>query len=101
MRSVPLVDAETGVTPVHGRYFQLSSDFHQFVGNHNEYYRDALRYLGCIQMKELDDAERKTIAFALSLAALLGESVYNFGELLQHPDQQVRAAGLSLASMTC
>ena len=81
----PLVDAETGVTPIHGRYFQLSSDFHQLVGNHNEYYRDALRYLGCIKLSDLDPQEHKKMAFALSLAALLGDSVYNFGELLQHP----------------
>ncbi len=29
--------------------------------------------------------ERVTLAFDLSLAALLGDGVYNFGELLGHP----------------
>ena len=81
----PLIDAETGVTPVHSRYFHLSSDYHQIVGNHNEYYRDALRYLGCIQLSDLETEELQSIAFALSLAALLADGVYNFGELLQHP----------------
>lgn len=80
----PLVDAETGVTPVHGRYFQLSSDFHQFMGNHNNYYRDALRYLGCIDLSEQDPNDLKQRAFALSLAGLLGDEIFNFGELLQH-----------------
>lgn len=80
----PLVDAETGVTPVHGRYFQLSSDFHQFMGNHNNYYRDALRYLGCIDLSQQDPEDLKKRAFALSLAGLLGDGVFNFGELLQH-----------------
>lgn len=80
----PLVDAEAGVTPVHGRYFQLSSDYHQTVGNHNAYYRDGLRYLGCIDMASQSTESLKSMAFALSLAALLGDSVYNFGELLQH-----------------
>jgi 26S proteasome regulatory subunit N9 len=81
----PLVDAETGVTPVHGRYFQLSSDYHQKVGNHNDYYRDCLRYLGCIDLTSKSTESLKGMAFALSLAALLGDSIYNFGELLQHP----------------
>ena len=81
----PLVDAETGVTPIHGRYFQLSSDYHQMVGNHNDYYRDCLRYLGCIDIQSQPLDSLKKMAFALSLAALLGDLVYNFGELLQHP----------------
>ena len=46
----PLIDAETGVTPIHGRYFQLASDYHLLSGNHNEYYRNALRYLGCTDL---------------------------------------------------
>lgn len=80
----PLVDAETGVTPIHGRYFQLSSDYHLQVGNHNDYYRDCLRYLGCIDLASQSVDVLKQMAFALSLAALLGDSVYNFGDLLQH-----------------
>lgn len=81
----PIVDEDTGITPVHGRYFQLSSDYHQKVGNHNEYYREALRYLGCIKIEEVPVEELKERSFALALAALLGDSIYNFGELLQHP----------------
>ncbi|KAI1297199.1 26S proteasome non-ATPase regulatory subunit 13 [Halotydeus destructor] len=81
----PLVDEEPGVTPVHGRFFQLSSDYHLLMGNHNEYYREALRYLGCTKLEDESKAATKKRAFALALAALLGESVFNFGELLQHP----------------
>lgn len=81
----PLVDAETGVTAVHGRYFQLSSEFHQLMGDHNQYYRDALRFLGCVDMESQPRDLLKNMAFALSLAALLGDNVFNFGELLQHP----------------
>ena len=81
----PIIDQEAGVTPVHGPYFQLSSDYHQLIGNHADYYRNALRFLGCTNLEEepVEDLERR--AFALSLAALLGDSIFNFGELLQHP----------------
>jgi len=80
-----LIDDETGVTPVHGRFYQLSSDYHQLVGNHCDYYRDALRYLGCCKEDDEDEETKAKRAFTLSLAALLGESIFNFGELLQHP----------------
>lgn len=81
----PVIDAETGVTPVHGRYFQLASDYYQKVGNHCEYYRNSLRYLGCTDLKDEEESDLKHRAFALALAALLGETIFNFGELLQHP----------------
>ena len=84
-----LIEEETGITSVHSRYYRLSSDYHQKVGNHCEYYRDALRYLGCQvpgQVQEVEDPQiQAQRAFTLSLAAILGESIFNFGELLQHP----------------
>jgi len=81
----PIVNEDTGVTPIHGRYFQLSSDYHLLMGNHNEYYREALRYLGCTKIEDENPQDLKQRSFALALAALLGDSVFNFGELLQHP----------------
>ncbi|XP_054707398.1 26S proteasome non-ATPase regulatory subunit 13-like [Uloborus diversus] len=80
-----MIDAMDGITTVHGRYYQLSSDYHQINGQHAQYYRDALRYLGCTSLDDIDLEEKKSRAFTLSLAALLGEGVYNFGELLAHP----------------
>lgn len=43
------------------------------------------RYLGCIDINTLTKAEQEQHAFFLGLAALLGEGVYNLGELLAHP----------------
>ncbi|XP_043561647.1 26S proteasome non-ATPase regulatory subunit 13 isoform X2 [Chiloscyllium plagiosum] len=74
-----------GVTSVHGRFYDLSSKYYQIVGNHASYYKDALRFLGCIDIKDLPVAEHQERAFTLGLAGLLGEDVYNFGELLMHP----------------
>lgn len=43
------------------------------------------RYLGCIDLNTLTSAEQEQHAFFLGLAALLGEGIYNIGELLAHP----------------
>uniref|UniRef100_A0A8C9SHD7 26S proteasome non-ATPase regulatory subunit 13 n=1 Tax=Scleropages formosus TaxID=113540 RepID=A0A8C9SHD7_SCLFO len=74
-----------GVTSVHGRFYDLSSKYYRIIGNHAAYYKDALRYLGCVDAKDLPEAEQQERAFTLGLAGLLGEGVYNFGELLMHP----------------
>lgn len=74
-----------GVTTVHSRFYELCSNYHQVLGNHNEYYKDALRYLGCTDIADIPVDEQQERAFYLGLAGLLGNEVYNFGELLQHP----------------
>ncbi|KAE8607032.1 hypothetical protein XENTR_v10010976 [Xenopus tropicalis] len=74
-----------GVTSVHSRFYDLSSKYYQTIGNHASYYKDALRFLGCTDHKELSVSEQQDRAFTLGLAGLLGDGVYNFGELLMHP----------------
>uniref|UniRef100_A0A8I5NG40 Proteasome 26S subunit, non-ATPase 13 n=1 Tax=Papio anubis TaxID=9555 RepID=A0A8I5NG40_PAPAN len=72
-----------GVTSVHSRFYDLSSKYYQTVGNHASYYKDALRFLGCVDIKDLPVSEQQERAFTLGLAGLLGEGVFNFG--LMHP----------------
>jgi len=79
-----LLDTLDGVTTVHGRFYDLSSSYSKVTGSFNDYYRDALRLLGCMDIKQFPEQELKERAFNLSLAALLGNEIYNFGELLAH-----------------
>lgn len=58
--------------------------FYRIQGDHAQYYRTALRYLGCIDLDTLTEEVKVQHAFFLGLAALLGEGVYNLGELLAH-----------------
>ena len=75
-----------GVGKVHAHYYLLATELHKTEGNHANYYRAALRYLGCSDLEaDLSKEEQQSHAFHLSLAALLGKDVYNFGELLAHP----------------
>lgn len=78
------LDNADGVTAVHGRFYLLASQYYRTQGDHAQYYRTALRYLGCIQLETLSKDVKHQHAFFLALAALLGEGVYNLGELLAH-----------------
>ena len=76
------LDKKDGVGPVHGRFYLLASNYYRQQGKHAEYYRTALRYLGCVNLDDLSFKEQMQHAFFLGLAALLGEGVYNLGELV-------------------
>ncbi|OON16419.1 PCI domain protein, partial [Opisthorchis viverrini] len=73
-----------GVTCVHSRFYQLSSRYYQVTAQHADYHREALRFLGCVNLSDLSREEQHAWAFSVGLAAILGEGVYNFGELLTH-----------------
>ena len=49
------------------------------------YYRAALQYLCYVTVEDLPEDERVALARDISLAALLGESIFSFAELLLHP----------------
>ena len=78
------VDALDHVTSTHGEFYKLSSHYYRRLGNHAQFYRDTLRFLGCTDYEQMPLAERTEVAFAVGVAALLGDGIYNFGELLEH-----------------
>ncbi|XP_046673427.1 26S proteasome non-ATPase regulatory subunit 13 isoform X2 [Homalodisca vitripennis] len=80
-----IMDDADGITSVHGRYYLLASQYYRLQGKHAEYYRTALRYLGCVELADMSKSDQVQHALFLGLAALLGEGVYNLGELLAHP----------------
>jgi len=80
-----LLDDVEGVGRVHAQYYLLATELYKVKGDHADYYRAALRFLGCSELSDLTLEEQQSHAFHLSLAALLGKGIYNFGELLAHP----------------
>lgn len=48
-----MLDTIDGVTSVHGRFYELASSYHKLMGNHADYYRDALRFLGCTELSDI------------------------------------------------
>uniref|UniRef100_A0AC34FD12 26S proteasome non-ATPase regulatory subunit 13 n=1 Tax=Panagrolaimus sp. ES5 TaxID=591445 RepID=A0AC34FD12_9BILA len=79
------VDDLVGVTPVHAPFYKVSATYLKEIGDFAGYYREALRYLGCEDAQKLTKEEKHVQAMLLGFAALLGEDIYNFGELLAHP----------------
>ena len=49
------------------------------------FYQSAVQYLAFINVEELDLESRTRLAVDIGLAALLGDAIYGFGELLLHP----------------
>ncbi|KAI0382589.1 hypothetical protein F5Y04DRAFT_252952 [Hypomontagnella monticulosa] len=72
-------------TKVHAAFYEVNANYYQAQADFASYYRNALLYLACIDLSSLSPAERKARAYDLGIAALVSDSIYNFGELLQHP----------------
>jgi 26S proteasome regulatory subunit N9 len=72
-------------TIVHAAFYDANASYYQRKMDFTNYYRTALLYLACIDLSSLDEDERYRRAFYLSVAALISNSIYNFGELLLHP----------------
>ena len=63
----------------------VSSLYFRAVSDYAEFYRSSLMYLSFVSSDSLPDDFKRTMAIDISLSALLGEHVYTFGQLLQHP----------------
>lgn len=49
------------------------------------FFTSALQFLGYAPHEQIPLEEREGLAFNMGAAALLGEKIFNFGELIQHP----------------
>ncbi|PNY26730.1 26S proteasome regulatory subunit rpn9 [Tolypocladium capitatum] len=72
-------------TVVHAAFYDANASYYQRKMDFANYYRTALLYLACIDLSSLSAEERHRRAYYLSVAALVSNSIYNFGELLLHP----------------
>ncbi|GAU98544.1 hypothetical protein RvY_09676 [Ramazzottius varieornatus] len=73
------------VSLAHPQFYELSSEYYRLCGTYAEYFREALKFLGCVNLEKLSSEERRIKAERLAIAAVLGEGIYSFGELLVHP----------------
>lgn len=80
------LDSMTDVDPsVHASFHWVSSQYYKSRQEFAEFYKSALMYLAYTSVDTLSEPFKLDLAFDLSLAALLGDNIYNFGELLSHP----------------
>jgi 26S proteasome regulatory subunit N9 len=70
---------------VHASFYKVNADYFSSKEDYTSYYRNSLLYLACISDSDLSPKEREHRAYNLSIAALVSDTIYNFGELLLHP----------------
>ncbi|KAL1956211.1 hypothetical protein VTO42DRAFT_7558 [Malbranchea cinnamomea] len=70
---------------VRAAFYKVNADYYHAKLEFASYYRNALLYLACIDIEDLTPEDCAARAYDLSIAALVSDSIYNFGELLLHP----------------
>ena len=81
------LDVFESIAEVNALYYLAWAEYYKKRNNFTEYYYNCLLYLACIPdlSSTVSIERRQSIAYDLGVAALLGDKIYNFGELLQHP----------------
>ena len=82
-----MLDTFKSVEPmVHASFYRVCGNYHKAKAEYADYYRNYLLFLACINVDaEMSKEEQVQCAHDLGISALLGDSIYNFGELLLHP----------------
>ncbi|EEP80584.1 conserved hypothetical protein [Uncinocarpus reesii 1704] len=70
---------------VHASFYKVNADYYHAKLEFASYYKNALLYLACVDVEDVTPEERAARAYDLSIAALVSDTIYNFGELLLHP----------------
>ncbi|KAL5542742.1 hypothetical protein UlMin_010452 [Ulmus minor] len=80
------LDSMTDIDPfVYANYYWVSSQYYKVCQEFAGFYKSALLYLAYTSVEFLSDSFKLDLAFDLSLSTLLGDNIYNLGELLAHP----------------
>jgi len=80
------VDKTAGVeSDVYAAYYKVWAGYYKAQNQPLEFYNNALKYLAYVQLETAVPVNQQIeLAFDLGIAALIGENIYNFGELLGH-----------------
>ena len=70
---------------VHAAFYRVNADYYQSKSDYTGFYRNSLLFLACIEESDLTSDDQQHRAYDLSIAALVSDTIYNFGELLLHP----------------
>ncbi|KAJ2016507.1 26S proteasome regulatory subunit [Coemansia sp. RSA 376] len=81
-----MIQSFSHVEPViYASFYRVCADYYKAKAVFGQYYKNALLLLACIDIQELGTEDRVQRAYDLSIAALLSDTIYNFGDLLSHP----------------
>ena len=77
--------------------YYVTMQYHKAKSDYAAYYKAALMYLAYASSEGLSKEFAEAVAVDVSLAALLGEDVYSFGELVVHPIMENLRSSASFA----
>lgn len=82
-----IIDRYSGVmaTEIYSLFYLAHLEYHKVKGTPQEYFSNAMLYLTYTPLNEIEPKQQIQLAQDISLSALLGAQIYNFGEFLQHP----------------
>lgn len=83
------VVAAGGETSCHKQYYRLSMEYHKVIGPPEAFYKNGLMFLSFTPSSTLSREAQHDLARDLSLAALSGSDIFNFGEVFETPILQV------------
>jgi len=70
---------------VQSNVYLAASEYYKAAGPAADFLKNSLLYLTYTPLATIPIEQQQELAAAVSLAAVRGEGIYNFGELLQHP----------------
>lgn len=81
--SEKILESFDSVEPIiYASFYRVSAEYYKAKANYAQYYKSALLYLACVDVEQLTVQDRVQRAYDLSISALLGDMIYNFGELV-------------------
>lgn len=67
---------------INSAFYLAKCQYYKYLENYNLFYSNGLLYLSTLE--SLNDINKLEFGFDLSISALLGDKIYNFGELILH-----------------
>jgi len=80
------LDNTTGLdASVYAAAYQSWASYYKSIDDYVNFYNYALLYVGYTQLDTVPKEKLLGLAFDLGVAALVGDTIFNFGDLLEHP----------------
>lgn len=69
---------------VYSVYYRAAAEYHKVVGTAADFFQNALQFLAYTPAHAISTDSQQQWAFDIGMAALVGNGIYNFGEVLSH-----------------
>jgi 26S proteasome regulatory subunit N9 len=73
-------------TSINATFYRVSADYYKIILAYPQYYHNALLFLSSVNSDDLEILVKQERSYDLAISALLGEGLYNFGELVHLQD---------------